>query len=380
VADIDGDGELEILVTTFGLIEGLDGFPDGELLLYKRGGDLDSWTRTVLIAAGDGIKFPGLPVVVDVDGDSKLDIVLGAGFLLCTQFSMDPCGALLWLQQTADGWLKHVLVSGTIPFYTGVVVVDMDGDGVKDLVTVAEQHVGFTTDQDRAVAQVFKGNLTAARFDSTPVDLADGMGSFPTVRDVDGDGDLDVVSAQFFIPGETAAWLENRGNEGWVRHVIDADDGPAIQLSMIPNLFGDGRTLAVISNHTNAVDDPEGPESAVRAYEVPADPTKVWSQVAKLSDGIVSRQSQMAPQQAPGVFGWGDIDGDGRIDLAVSGDGDVRTFWLQQTAPGTFVTHVLDESLGQAGGMLIVDLEGDGRNEIVSTGYEDDKVYVYHRD
>ena len=33
--------------------------------------------------------------------------------------------------------------------------------------------------------------------------------------------------------------------------------------------------------------------------------------------------------------------------------------------------------LGQAGGCRIVDLDGDSRNEIVMTGYEDAAVYVY---
>ena len=79
------------------------------------------------------------------------------------------------------------------------------------------------------------------------------------------------------------------------------------------------------------------------------------------------------------MFGHGDIDGDGDIDLAVAGDGDVRTYWLEQTAPGAFVQHTIEESLGQASGALVVDLDGDGRSELVFTGYEDNVVNVYTR-
>ena len=86
-----------------------------------------------------------------------------------------------------------------------------------------------------------------------------------------------------------------------------------------------------------------------------------------------------AASYAPGVFGYGDVDGDGDVDLAVSGDGDARTFWLEQTGKGAFTTHVLEDSLGQASGGLVLDLDGDGKSEIVFTGYENNVVYVYAR-
>jgi hypothetical protein len=53
---------------------------------------------------------------------------------------------------------------------------------------------------------------------------------------------------------------------------------------------------------------------------------------------------------APGIFGTGDVDGAGDIDVALAGDGDERVFWLEQKGPGQFATHVLEARLGQAGG------------------------------
>lgn len=87
----------------------------------------------------------------------------------------------------------------------------------------------------------------------------------------------------------------------------------------------------------------------------PADPTQAWTH-RPISEGIESRPTEgVAFPAAPGVFGHGDIDGDGAGDIAVSGDGDDRVFWLEQTAPGTFTTHVLATDFGQAAGGAVVD-------------------------
>jgi hypothetical protein len=97
-----------------------------------------------------------------------------------------------------------------------------------------------------------------------------------------------------------------------------------------------------------------------------------------ISEGIESVPSSMfSVMGAPGIFGWGDVDGDGDIDIAVSGDGDKRVFVLEQVAPGEFATRVLAEEMGQAGGMKITDLDDDGNAEIVFTSYEQHVIHVY---
>jgi hypothetical protein len=110
-----------------------------------------------------------------------------------------------------------------------------------------------------------------------------------------------------------------------------------------------------------------------------ADPGEPWEKV-QLSSGIVSDPgSFLAPMAAPGIFDVGDLDYDGDEDIALSGDGDPTVYWMEQTTPGTFVMHVLHDDLPQAGGMKIADLDGDGCNEIVVTGYLDGDIYVYQR-
>merc|ERR1711977_209199 len=55
--------------------------------------------------------------------------------------------------------------------------------------------------------------------------------------DVDGDGDLDVLSASF--RDDTVAWYENDGSQGFTKHVITTSADGAISVYAI-DVDGDG--------------------------------------------------------------------------------------------------------------------------------------------
>jgi FG-GAP-like repeat len=370
VADLDTDGSPEIIVSAFG---GSGPFGSGNVAIYKRRNlsDLSSWTKQIL-PGSNGTKFPNKVSTLDVDGDGDLDIVVPSGFLACIPFN---CGALAWYERTTSGWTKHTLVTGKSRFYHHVNFVDLDGDGLKDFVTVAEQK-GVSGDGSAEV-QLFRGARTADRFVKTPVKLADGLGSIPTVFDIDNDGDLDIASAEYFGSRGSFAWLENTGSlTRWNKHYIDTTSGKSIELSFVENLIGDGRLFAVGSNHTNTMDDRTAVESAVFMFSMPSDPRQPWTKT-QISTGIVSvRSPAVGLQGAPGVFDHGDPDGDGDIDVVVHGDGDPRVFVLEQTAPGVFSTNLLAGEFNQ-GGVAVADLDGDGIDEIVASSYEKNKLQIF---
>ncbi len=372
VGDLDGDQTPEIVVASLGVIAGSF---QGSLTMYKRGATLGDWTPTTI---SSDFKFANQPTIVDMDGDGDKDILLPVGFFAC-KFLAIQCGAVHWFEQTASGWTKHDIVTEQVEFYHSAVLADMNGDKLKDLVTVAEDF--DPPSKGSSELQVFYATDDKGNFESTPTVIGAGLGSFPRVHDIDDDGDLDIASAEFFHGDDSFAWYE-RTADGWQRHVIDADSGPSIQMTLVPNLYGDGKLRAVGTNHTNTErDPPDAWESAVLVFEIPDDPTQPWIKT-KVSEGIVSRKGDLTMNRydAPGIHGVGDIDGDGDIDIAVSGDGDQRVFWLEQTAPGQFETHVLEADLGQAGGQVITDLDGDGKPEIIVTGYEHRVVYIYEHE
>jgi len=383
--DLDADGDLDLVVNFFGdrgPDPGPTEFPPGGVYVYwneSRDEDLSSgWRRETILEKDVGIYFPNSAHPHDMDDDGDLDLVVAAGFFVC-EFTVEigACGEIFWLEQEGGAWERHTIVdrSGGA-FYHELHFADLNGDGVEDLVTVGE----FQAD---ARAQWFPGRADGG-FERVPHEIGVGGGSIPDLHDVDGDGDLDLASAEFFLEGASFAWFENiaapssSAPEGvWERHIISTDLGRSIQLSVAEDLFGDDVDGWIASNHVNNETGEPTPESGIYLLDPGADPTTPWA-ATLISDGIRSRPTVgLAFQAAPGVFSWGDVDSDGDIDITASGDGDPRVFWFEQTEDGAFVQHVLAEEFGQAAGGAVADIDADGLNEILFTSYENNELAVF---
>jgi hypothetical protein len=183
VGDVNGDGKLDLLEK--------DGWWEQPASLA---GD-PVWQKHDALFGGGGAQM----FAYDVNGDGKNDVI--------TSLAAHGYG-LAWFEQTADGWTKHVLV-GDKPEQNpqGVVfsqphalaLVDMNGDGLKDIVTGKRFWAhGPSGDADpNATPTLYWFELkragSATSFTAHLIDDASGVGTQVVAGDINGDGKPDAV-------------------------------------------------------------------------------------------------------------------------------------------------------------------------------------------
>ncbi len=375
VADLDGGGHLDVayygkpeeLVVAFG--DGKGAFPRTK-----------SWQIDEGVAVDAG----------DLNGDARADLVL----LTSTATSI--------FTQSADGALREpVKLPHSEKGMAGVMVVDLDGDGRKDLALVDPGSVRSV----RARFQRGDGSLgPEVAFETTPwrvidfvdIDPSPGaetivvqrnsgvlrvlrlavdkeralLGSVETyafeagasgrdrslaLGDVNGDKRIDVVATE---PGsaQVAVYLQDEGGGlGGRRLFPSLSSSDAVRVA---DLDGDGRGEVLVLS------------SAEKALGVSR-----WD-----AEGRLPFPTLLEINGVPKAFDVGDVSGDGRADLAVVAEEDKKlraVVFVQQPAGAGAVAGppalplvqapiVQLEALKQAPeDLLIMDIDQDGRNDLL---------------
>ena len=223
--DVDGDGDLDLLVASLGAL-----FPSnlriGSVVILENDGDHRFTSHIVA---------EGLPRVADVragdlDGDGDRDLTVAA-------FGYDR-GETLWLENLG-GWAfdPHVLqrLSGAI----NAIVVDINDDGSRDIVTLVSQ--------EWEEIWVFDGSAQleyALLWGSTNADFGS---SWITIVDLDQDGDPDILHSNGDAfdyapaskrPWHGVQWLENHdGLQFELHRIADLSGASSPQAA---DLDGDG--------------------------------------------------------------------------------------------------------------------------------------------
>lgn len=166
--------------------------------------------------------------------------------------------------------------------------------------------------------------------------------------DMDGDGDLDIVTMAFTL--SALVWYENPGagnytNEGWTMHELIDTKLKANEAAFFYDIDKDGT-----------------PEWITNSW-VGSNPTEIYRFI-RGEDGKVRVKKHTVTESVNGHgMGFGDINGDGQDDI-IFGRG-----WLECPADGPFSglwTWHNDFDLPHAScPVLVVDLNEDGRNDII---------------
>ena len=383
VADLDGDGTLEIIVASehiyawsSGGIELIDGDGDprtsgifetdgaGGYRCSPAVGEVDGDTGVEIVAAAwadvsgseaglyevyvwnaeDGSVLPGWPVVtrkfcwaspvladLDRDGRSEVVIACADGFLYC--WKSDGSEFIDGDNNPSTNGVFASLNGSWV--YGSTAAADLDGDGILDLIQPA-------TD-----GRVYAFRADGSALEGWPVEVGARSMCSPAVGDVDGDGELEVLvganSSKFWL-------LEADGTAmpGWPKSLPTSGDFPPSPV--LADITGDDCLEVILAGRTGWV----------LAVDYLGNNLPGWPK-------SLGEYTSSSPAVA-------DLDGDPEMEIVIGSDsgkihafdsdGEVLAGWPIQTDAEVF------------GSVTVTDLDGDGDNEVIVGGM-DTNVYVW---
>jgi len=209
--DLDGDGDLDLVVAEFG-------YDHGRIFwMENRGGSFRD--HEILVAPGT-VHVP----IADYDNDGDLDIAA-----IVTQEEEE-----VWIfENSGNGVFAPHRVHFTTNFDlggSGLVATDLDRDGDQDLLLTAGDNLELVYHYPQPYhGCIWLENLGGLRFEAKRIATFGGTyAAQPT--DLDGDGDTDVLLSSMFNdwrqPGTASlVWLENDGKQNFTTWQID--DSPS---------------------------------------------------------------------------------------------------------------------------------------------------------
>jgi hypothetical protein len=347
VGDVTGDGQPDVVA----------GYPDGNVYVLNAATLAREYKRYV----GPGAVLAS-PNLVDLNGDGRLDIVVATSngttrFSGGNVIAFDTDGKVLFSQRTVD----NVHQSGN---FATPQAADLDHDGQKEVIETSWDH--------HIYAWKLNGTLLGSWF------AKDTIWSTPVIADLNGDGwlevafgyDCDGVSGQDCFNGVTY------GRRGGYMIVLDHTlknivwrkfyngqvvwSSPAVadlnRDGVLDLIVGTGNMSGVNLNGGHQVLAFRGTDGAY----LPGFPVNVGGKV----------------MGSPAV---GDINGDGRLDIAVVAD-DGRLYdidnhghimWSRCTA-----NDLLSCPRGLHGSPVIADVDGNGQQDVVVGGEQ--HVFVFN--
>ena len=439
VGDLDGDGRPDVVMGRS------DGEQDSPLALLGNRSVSGSISFAASVSIPTGRR--GLSVAVcDFDGDGVPDLGIGSGspasFSVLRNTNLDvvfpppaiesvtPASAVPGSSVTvtgqnfsADGGKNVVLFGsarGEVTAATATsLTVTVPVGATHGPVTVTHLGNRLTAMSPKAFLPTFSG--TAGVFEHLP--RADvGAGSNPyvsVVSDLDGDGKPDLVTANW--GGRSVSVLRNASSSGHLHagsfgSKVDLDAGGSVPAVAVGDLDGDGRPEVVASNYIGGVVSvfPNTSASGSLSFGMRLDLTTGGSQwgvsIADLdgdgkpdivvanpgrgvtvlrntsTQGSLTFAARADVGEVPGTpwsLSGGDLDGDGKPDIAVVGNS--LTFFRNKSSAGSIGAQSFEKMGGwsgwQAGAdprhVVMSDFDGDGRLDVAVVNRSGNSVSVF---
>lgn len=295
VGDLNGDGNLDVVVVRAGArnisVLMQDPLNPGEFLPEVR---IEVGRYTNAIAIGD------------LDGDGRADLAVGvnAGIDILFQDPSGPPGT----------FLSPVFIPLPRGSSQSIAIGDVNGDGVPDLVSASARVSVFLQDPEH------RGTFLPNRDFATG-----GGGGGVKIGDLNGDGLPDLVVANFG-PGTVSVLLQDPASPGSFQGHRDYKTGASTNDVAIGDLNRDGKPDLVTANNGSF-------------GNVGGSVSVLLRKLTRKGKLTFQRKNYLG-KNGPWSVAIGDLNGDGKPDIAVADGSNGTVLFQKPNAPGKFYRPV----------------------------------------
>ncbi|MCA6388221.1 MAG: VCBS repeat-containing protein, partial [Cytophagales bacterium] len=336
IGDLDGDGKADLAVANYS---------SNTVSVFRNTGSPGtiSYAAKVDFTTGSG-SGPNSVSIGDLDGDGKADLAV-ANYNSNTVSVIRNTGSAGTISYAA----KVDFTTGFAPY--SVSIGDLDGDGKADLAVA---------NGSGSSVSVFRNTGSAGTISyAAKVDFTTGL--FPysvSIGDLDGDGKADLAIAN--QSSNTVSVFRNTGSAGTISYAakVDFATGSDPSSASIGDLDEDGKAdLAVANASSNTV--------------------SVFRNTGSAGTISYATKVDFATGISPLSVSIGDLDGDGKADLAVANKGSNTVSVFRNTGSAGTISYAAKVDFAADEGSYSVsigDLDGDGKADLAVANYNSNTV------